>query len=91
MSESESLFTALRQAADVEVVGAIERLVRDAPDRALSRINALDFARGERLDEERVIAGFLHAARIGLFDLSWNILCPSCGGVADDLPVYEIP
>ena len=83
MSESESLFTALRQAADPEVVGAIERLVQAAPDSALSRINALDFARGHKLDEERVIAGFLHAARTGLFDLSWNILCPSCGGVLD--------
>jgi class 3 adenylate cyclase len=83
MSETESLFAALRQAADAEVVGAIERLVREAPDRALCRINALDFAREARLDEERVIAGFLHAARLGLFDLSWNILCPSCAGVLD--------
>jgi len=83
MSETESLFTALRQAADAEVVGAIEQLVREAPDRALCRINALDFAREARLGEERVIAGFLHAARLGLFDLSWNILCPSCGGVLD--------
>src|SRR5262249_35257401 len=83
MSESESLFTALRQAADPEVVGAIERLVQAAPDSALSRINALDFARLHKLDEERVIAAFLHAARTGLFDLSWNILCPGCGGVLD--------
>jgi class 3 adenylate cyclase len=83
MSESESLFTALRQAAEADVVGAIERLVHEAPDRVLSRINALDFARAEKLDEEPVIAGFLHAARTGLFDLSWNILCPSCAGVLD--------
>jgi class 3 adenylate cyclase len=83
MSESESLFSALRQAADAEVVGAIERLVREAPDGALCRINALDFARETKLDEERVIADFLQAARLGLFDLSWNILCPSCGGVLD--------
>src|SRR5690348_11837146 len=83
MNETESLFTVLRQAADAEVVGAIEQLVREAPDRALCRINALDFARGARLGEERVIAVFLHAARLGLFDLSWNVLCPGCGGVLD--------
>ncbi len=81
MSETEALFSALRQTADAEVVDAIERLVQHAPDRALSRINALDFARSAHLDEERAIAGFLHAVRLGLFDLSWNILCPSCGGV----------
>ncbi len=83
MSETESLFAALRQAADATVVDAIERLVKEAPDSALIRINALDFAARTGLDEERVIAGFLHAARLGLFDLSWNILCPSCAGVID--------
>ena len=60
---------------------AIERLVRDAPDHKLCRINVLDFASKIGRDEERVIAAFLHAAQLGLFDLSWNVLCPACGGV----------
>jgi hypothetical protein len=77
------LFSALRQTADAEVVSAIEALVRDAPDRQLSRINALAFAARTGLDEDRVIAAFLHAARLGLFELSWNVLCPGCGGVLD--------
>jgi class 3 adenylate cyclase len=83
MSEADNLFTALRQSADAEAVAAIEALVRDAPDRALCRINALDFAARSGLDEERVIAAFLHAARFGIFELSWNVLCPGCGGVLD--------
>jgi len=83
MSEAATLFSALRQTADGEVVSAIESLVRDAPDRRLNRVNALDFAARTGLDEERVIAGFLHAARLGLFELSWNVLCPGCGGVLD--------
>ena len=37
----------------------------------------------QHLDEERVIAAFLHAARLGLFEMSWNVLCPACGGVLD--------
>jgi class 3 adenylate cyclase len=83
MSEAQALFAVLRQSADADTVAAIEQLVRDAPDRQLSRINALDFAARTGLDEERVIAAFLHAARIGLFELSWNVLCPGCGGVLD--------
>jgi class 3 adenylate cyclase len=83
MSEAQTLFTALRQSVDADTVSAIESLVRDAPDRHLGRINALDFAAKTRLDEERVIAAFLHAARLGLFELSWNVLCPGCGGVLD--------
>ena len=83
MSEAKNLFTVLRQSADPGVVDAIEELVRDAPDRALCRVNALDFAAKRSLDEERAIASFLHAARLGLFELSWNVLCPGCGGVLD--------
>jgi class 3 adenylate cyclase len=83
LSEAEALFSVLRQSADAECVAAIERTVRDAPDRDLCRINALDFAARNGLDEERAIAAFLHAARLGLFELSWNVLCPGCGGVLD--------
>jgi class 3 adenylate cyclase len=83
MSETEALFAALRQAADPDVADAVEQLVRHAPDDALCRVNALDLAGRAKLDEERVIAGMLHATRLGLFDLLWNILCPSCGGVID--------
>jgi class 3 adenylate cyclase len=81
--EAQGLFTVLRQSADAETVAAIEEFVATAPDRALSRINVLDFAAGRRLSEERVVAAFLHAARLGIFELSWNVLCPGCGGVLD--------
>src|SRR5947207_6449060 len=83
MSEAKNLFAALQQSADPGTVDAIEELVRNAPDRELSRINVLDFAAKRGLDEEKSIAAFLHAARLGLFELSWNVLCPSCGGVLD--------
>ena len=56
---------------------------RTAPDRDLCRINALAFAARHKLNEEDVLAAFLHGARLGIFDMSWNILCPACGGVLD--------
>ena len=83
MGEIEALFAVLRRSADANVVAALECLVREAPDRALNRINVLDFAAHHGLSEELTIAAFLHAARIGLFDLSWNVLCPGCGSVLD--------
>src|SRR5260221_11024014 len=83
MSDTDALFTSLRQSADADTVAAIEQLVRDAPHRALNRINVLDFAATRGLNEERAVAAFLHAARLGLFDLSWNVLCLSCGGGLD--------
>jgi Family of unknown function (DUF5939) len=55
MSEAGNLFTLLRQSADPEAAGAIEELVEDAPDRALCRINVIDFARQAGVDEERAV------------------------------------
>lgn len=52
-------------------------------DRDLNRINALAFADAHGLDQEKTIAAFLHAARIGVFEMTWNVLCPGCGGVLD--------
>src|SRR3954471_4821927 len=83
MGEGQGLFTTLRQSADPEAVAAIERLVREGADHELCRVNALDLAAKTGLHAERVIVAFLHAARLGLFELSWNVLCPGCGGVLD--------
>jgi class 3 adenylate cyclase len=81
--EIESLFSALRRSAKPKPVSAIEKLITDAPDCELCRINVLAFAARHNLNEEDAIAAFLHGARLGIFDMSWNILCPACGGVLD--------
>ena len=56
MSETETLFAALRQATDETIVDMLERMVREAPDHALNRMNPLDLARTAGVSEERVIA-----------------------------------
>jgi class 3 adenylate cyclase len=83
VSEAQALFKVLGQSADPVAAAAIEQHVKGAPDRELSRINVLDFAARYGVDEERAIGAFLHGARLGLFELSWNVLCPGCGGVLD--------
>src|SRR6476660_1261574 len=81
MSEAETLFAALRQSADDDVVEMLERVVRDAPDHALNKINALDLAAREGIDQEQVIAALLNAVGLGIFEMSWSVMCPSCAGV----------
>jgi class 3 adenylate cyclase len=81
MNEAETLFVALRQSADDDVVDMLERMVRDAPDHALNKMNALDLAAREGIDEERVIAALLNAVGLGIFEMTWNVMCPSCAGV----------
>ena len=82
MSETETLFAALRQSADETIVDMFERMVRDAPDHALNKMNALgDSQPKQGLDEERVIAALLNAVGLGMFEMTWNVMCPSCAGV----------
>src|SRR3981189_3162453 len=83
MSEIQAQISVLKQTADPAVAEAIARLIDEGEDHELNRINVLDFSARTGLDEERVISGFLHASRLGLFDLTWNVLCPGCSGVLD--------
>ena len=83
MSELKAQFSVLKQTAEPAVVDAIEKLIESGEDHELNRINLLDFSVRTGLDEERAISGFLHASRLGLFDLTWNVLCPGCSGVLD--------
>ena len=83
MSETQAQFSVLKQTADPKVVDAIQQLIETGEDHELNRINLLDFSARTGLDEEKVISGFLHASRLGLFDLTWNVLCPGCSGVLD--------
>src|SRR5689334_12069083 len=83
MTGTDTLFAALRQAADPQVVDRIEHLITQGLERDLNRINVLDFAVTNDLDEEQTLAAFVRAARTGMFDLCWNVLCPGCGGVLE--------
>jgi class 3 adenylate cyclase len=83
MSDIQAQISVLKQTADPAVADAILRLIDQGADHELNRINVLDFSARTGLDEERAISGFLHASRLGLFDLTWNVLCPGCGGVLD--------
>jgi class 3 adenylate cyclase len=81
MAEGESLFAVLRRSADADAASAIETLVQEGRDADLCRVNVVDFAARNGLGEDQTIAAFLHASRLGIFDMAWNVLCPGCGGV----------
>src|SRR3982075_588906 len=81
MNEVETLFVALRRSADENVVDMLERMVRHDPDHALNKMNALDLAAREGIDEERIIAALLNSVGLGIYEMTWNVMCPSCAGV----------
>src|SRR5258708_5835441 len=83
MAHQDARLEALRNVAAPRVFDVIQKLVVEGPDLVLCRINALEIAADHGLDERETIDAFLHAAKLGLFDMSWNLLCPGCGGVLE--------
>ncbi|MFM9577918.1 DUF5939 domain-containing protein, partial [Streptomyces turgidiscabies] len=59
MRDAQTLFAELRGLAPVTAVDAVERLVREAPDHRLNRVNPLAFAAEHKLAETDCIAAFL--------------------------------
>jgi class 3 adenylate cyclase len=83
MAETQALWEYLRQASDPAAASALEAEVASGPDRGLNRVNVIAFAASHGLNEEATIGAFVHAARLGLFDMTWSALCPGCGGVLE--------
>jgi class 3 adenylate cyclase len=83
MSAADPLLAVLRETVAPAVADVLEALLRDGADHELNRINALALAEAHGLDPDAVLGGLLQASRLGLFELSWNVLCPGCGGVLD--------
>lgn len=83
MADGDALLDILAATVPGEVAECISQLVREGRDADLLRINVPALARHRGIAEEALINGFLHAAALGIFDISWNVLCPGCGGVLD--------
>src|SRR4051795_1095732 len=65
------------------VISRFETLIRSGDDLSLYRINPLAFARDRAISETESIDLFLHATRSGLFNMSWDVVCPQSGMVLD--------
>jgi class 3 adenylate cyclase len=65
------------------VISKFETLIRSGDEVSLYRANPLAFARDRGVAEPESIDLFLHAARAGLVDMHWDILCPHSGLVLE--------
>ncbi|MFA1674454.1 DUF5939 domain-containing protein [Rhizobium mongolense] len=81
----EEKLTALESARtwSARLVSKLESNIRSASDAELFRINPIKFAADKSLNEEETIVLFLHATALGLFDMTWILICPVCSCVID--------
>src|SRR6267143_1481728 len=60
----------------------LERFIRTAGDYDLFRVNPIQYATANGLDEADGIELFVHAAKVGLFEMQWLLICAYCPQVA---------
>ena len=53
--------------------------VRSATDEELFKIDVLEWAEKHRTPVDEALDLFLHAARAGIMEMSWGVICPFCG------------
>ena len=83
----EQKLTQLEEARDwsPRLVSKLETTIRTAGDYDLLRINPLRYAREKGMSEREAIDLFLHATKVGLFEMEWFMVCASCGHVVESL------
>ena len=67
------------------VSSKLEHHIRTAADEDLFRLNPLEWASQRGVDEYEAVDLFLHCAKVGLFYMDWNVICPCCGKVMRSL------
>jgi hypothetical protein len=67
------------------VLSKFETFIRSAPDFDLFRVNPVQYALERSMTEAEALDLFLHAAKIGIFEMDWHIVCPHCGFLIESL------
>src|SRR6185369_2132208 len=70
---------------DKRVVRTLVELLRSGPDADLVRMRPLELAREHGHDGREMLRAFLHAVTVGLVELRWALVCPSCRTANDQV------
>ncbi|MFN2383943.1 MAG: DUF5939 domain-containing protein [Gemmatimonadota bacterium] len=73
-----ALATLARERVAADLVPRLRTLLLRGSDDQVVRVRPYALARSWDADPRDVLRLFLHATRVGLFDLRWELMCPSC-------------
>ncbi|MCC6643978.1 MAG: adenylate/guanylate cyclase domain-containing protein [Polyangiaceae bacterium] len=71
---------------DPDLARRLVALVRDGSDVDAGRIRPFALAAAWGLDRREVLAAALSAVKVGLLDLRWELVCPSCRVASGSVP-----
>jgi len=80
MSETETLFAALRQSS-TKPLWTCSSAWCGMPGSCLEQDERARSRRHGGIDEEAGHRSLLNAVGLGMFEMTWNVMCPSCAGV----------
>ncbi len=75
--------TIIRQGTDASLMARLEDFLERADELSVQRIRPYALADRWQVDRRAVLEMFLRATRAGVFDMSWDLLCPSCRGTTE--------
>ncbi|WP_027519206.1 adenylate/guanylate cyclase domain-containing protein [Bradyrhizobium sp. WSM1417] len=65
-----------------QTLSDLEGFIRTSGDYDLFRVNPIQYATANRLSDAEGIELFVHAAKVGLFEMQWLLICAYCPQVA---------
>lgn len=74
-----------KRSLEPKVVDALVGLIREGADADLVRIRPFELANEKGLDEREMLRVCLHAVTLGLIELRWALVCPSCRTANDQV------
>ncbi len=75
----------MKRDLDRKVIKTIIELIRNGPDADLVRIRPFELAHEHGLDQREMLRALLHAVTLGLVELRWALVCPSCRTANDQV------
>ena len=74
-----------KRGLDAKVVRTIMEVIRSGPDADLVRIRPFELADSHALDPKETLRALLHAVTVGVVELRWALVCPSCRTANDQV------
>lgn len=78
-----------KESVPARILERIEKLIRERPDDEVSQVRPFEVARTWNEDKREVLRSFLRATEAGLFELQWQVNCPTCKVGASVLPKLD--
>lgn len=78
--------------ANQPLLHRLERTIQQAADESLDRLRVLRLARKWEVQPRELLTLFLEATRVGLLEMSWDLICTHCRGDRNRvLNLWEVP